>query len=284
MKARAFRDLARLNDDKLRSTVAKGLDSIAEHVAKLAADAAVLAEATRPRGARILSNLAEEEAGKFLLLLDVVRCPRKPQKRFSTHLGRCSEHLARRIYARACYWRPAKLGDLREYTNGERKSHYLDGPDGGEWIFRNALEREREEDLYVDYVAEEEGHRWASPRDYESVLGPLFPADSVPVRLVGALHDVGIASKKALGVVAEVWQAEDLTDDFGAMEGCELNREVLQKMADRGLLDEKPGAYPLIIGNWQLPMYDLELSRIDVKRADLDEERERRAEWAQGDW
>lgn len=96
----------------------------------------MLAEAKPPRGAWILDQLASEEAAKFLMLLDAASCPRELLK---GHLvRRFYDHLTRAIYVAACHWKPGSFREFRSYVERERQSHYLDGPNGLDWIYRNS--------------------------------------------------------------------------------------------------------------------------------------------------
>src|SRR6266511_1223259 len=151
MRARAARSLSTLSDAKLFQQLAMGMTLLAEHARTLERSVATLLEAKQIRGAAPLRALAEEEAAKFLILLDVARCPRKQGIR-SKQLDRFHNHLAKGIYARVTEIRPATYGEVRKYVNVLRLSHYLDGPNDVDWIFRNEIEAQREEGLYVDFI------------------------------------------------------------------------------------------------------------------------------------
>jgi hypothetical protein len=49
-----------------------------------------------------LKLFVEEEAAKFHILLDAVRCPREPADRFSRQLGYFNQHPVKGLYAE-CY-------------------------------------------------------------------------------------------------------------------------------------------------------------------------------------
>ena len=76
MKNRALKLIGQYRDDKLFDFLSEGLDHIFENVFLIETDAKQLAASEKFRGARILRLFAEEEAGKFLILLDIVRCKR----------------------------------------------------------------------------------------------------------------------------------------------------------------------------------------------------------------
>lgn len=119
--------------------IAEGLGLLAEHVATLRQDVIHLAEADRPRGRAVLAAQSEEEAAKALILLDLVRMDWRDHKAVSRQIGRFYNHLARCIYVDAVQMRPADFREVRERVDWLRQSHYLDGPNDVDWIFRNQL-------------------------------------------------------------------------------------------------------------------------------------------------
>ena len=76
---RAIKDLCQLPDARLFEEMATGIGHVVKVVGRLDAATHNLSEAGDHHAARILGNLAEEEAAKVLILLDAVRCPRKRQ-------------------------------------------------------------------------------------------------------------------------------------------------------------------------------------------------------------
>jgi hypothetical protein len=148
MRPKAIRDLVQLRDSALFEEIAKGLQLVAKNVARLSDGRRALAEASMAHAARVLGKMAEEEASKYFILLDAVRCPRQPQPRLVSHLGRFHDHLAKGLYAKACMYRPSSLGQLQEYLDLDRNDFYLDGFHGVEWVFRNDVTGGREDALY----------------------------------------------------------------------------------------------------------------------------------------
>ena len=76
----AIRELAGLNDADFFAAIAEGLGYIRESLSDLLAGLEAIPEENGPARA-VLHALANEEAGKALLLLDAVRCPRNPPRR-----------------------------------------------------------------------------------------------------------------------------------------------------------------------------------------------------------
>jgi AbiV family abortive infection protein len=101
-------------------SIADGLDSISEHCAALESAATLLDYSRHWRAATALRVIAEEEAGKFLILLDAVRCGRKRQKVFAEQLERSHDHLARELSVATVSIRPATFAELLSYLEGLR--------------------------------------------------------------------------------------------------------------------------------------------------------------------
>ena len=92
---RTIKDLVQLREPNFFETLAVGLQLLVEHVQRLWNGASVFRESHNSHAARVLTTVAEEEAAKVFILLDAVRCPRCPPKRFSRQLGYFNSHLGR---------------------------------------------------------------------------------------------------------------------------------------------------------------------------------------------
>lgn len=275
MRVRAIKDLSQLVDADFFAAVAEGLGLVRKNVGRLIDGATELSDAKHAHAARVLATIAEEEASKFLILLDAIRCPRQPHDRFTRQLARFNDHLAKGLYARACMMSPGSLGQLQEYIDHHRHEYYLDGPNDVDWIFRNEVAQGREGTLYVDYVANADQHSWSDPAQFEE----LFVSSPEPwsVRTARYLHDAGISTPDAVSVVAEVWRGSDINVTTHWSEIARLNRTTLEVLQTCELLNEQPAeAYSWIIEQWQFPMFDLDLSLIPVKLETL---RERQRNW-----
>jgi AbiV family abortive infection protein len=154
VRLRAIRNLSQLNDSELLSEVSEGLRLCVGNALRLWCDARRLRESRRPQGFEILRLFVEEEAAKFHILLDAVRCLRQPADRFARQLGYFNQHLAKGLYAEYYnFASPGGLAEVRRYMDRDRQALYLDGPNDVDWVFRNDILRKREESIYVDYVA-----------------------------------------------------------------------------------------------------------------------------------
>jgi hypothetical protein len=274
MQPRALKRLMQMPEPERLDAIAEGLGLLAEHVATLRRDVIHLAEADRPRGRAVLAAQSEEEAAKALILLDLVRMEWRDHKAVSRQIGRFYNHLARCIYVDAVQMRPADFREVRERVDWLRRSHYLDGPNDVDWIFRNQLIAEREDSLYVDYVHEEEGDRWTTPASKEGVD---FGVDTGVQDLVGALHRTGCTSRAGLEVVATAWAGQPIDDDTHWQDVVPVNRSIVEELAERGhaLTDATTDDARHVIGRWHFPLADIDLKEIEVPLAQLEANRAR---------
>lgn len=275
MKPRAFAQLAQLSDLDFLAAVAEGLGHIASWIDDLERWAARLADG-HAAGADVLRVIADEEAGKFLILVDAVRCPRTEPKTWSDHLKRCHDHVAKGIYAEVCRYRPPTYGELLDYIRPLRLSHYLDGPNDVDWIFRNQIEARREERLYVDYVSTDDGAQWWAPNPYDHVSIGSQP--SVAIEIVDALNRAGATSPNGLRIIADIWRPFHVAPETKYVELSDTITNTLEQLQSTGLAD---GLYDRaarrLIDQWPFPLHSADLSMVDV---DLDGLRERQRNWS----
>src|SRR5262245_51014056 len=100
---RAIRRLADLPNDRFLAEVSEGMAHIAANVARYISDHEALSAAGRSRGAEVLLALAQEEAAKYLILLDAVRCPKVGGRR-AVHLRTFYDHFSKAKYVEALVW------------------------------------------------------------------------------------------------------------------------------------------------------------------------------------
>jgi hypothetical protein len=277
MEPRMVHLLAGVPDDKLIHEVARGLTLIFEHVSQLQSSIETLCEEKQPRGVAAVRTIADEEAAKYLILVDAIRCPRKAQRQRAEQLRRCNDHLSKGIYAYIAGMSPADLGEIRRIAKGLRQSYYLDGPTDYDWIFRNSIEEQRERTLYVDYVRTDEGADWEAPDVHDDRIF-LYGDPSGVVRIVQALTHAGIASVDGLRVVAEVWRNFVPEAETHWQEVAPRNRLTLEMLQERDLVGDAftDRDAQVIVDEWTFPLHHEELS---VIRVNLDELRRRQKEW-----
>jgi AbiV family abortive infection protein len=282
MKTKAIKDLSQLSDKDLFEEIAEGLALVIENATRIEDDSIFLAESAHSRGCEILRSVAEEEAAKFLILLDAVRCDRSANSdNFSRQLGYFNEHLAKLIYAESSSFRLANFGEIRELIESMREEYYLDGPEGVEWIFPNRIIHERQKKMYVDYIESDGKHNWTSPeplRCFEKGNRIFCKLPTDVLKLVNALNEAGCTKPDALRVIGFKWRPVKMTDDFPIYKLRELNLETLEALEKNGLLGEQPQkVYTTIVNRWFFPLYSLNLR---VEKVDQSSLRNIQKEWA----
>ncbi|WP_419941204.1 AbiV family abortive infection protein [Candidatus Palauibacter sp.] len=261
---RAIADLVQLSDERFFEEISKGIGHVVGHADSLDALADRLADIGEHRGAGIVRALAEEEAAKVLILVDAVRCPLAEAANRSKTLSGFYNHLAKHIYAEACWWRSADFAEVKRAINRERRPYYLDGPNDVDWIFSNSAATDRERSIYVDYVqdiTEEDGeYDWFSPiaEDESWRYNQATPMSLVVAR---ALFRVGVTTPSGLSIVADVWRPFRPEPDTRFPELSRIIGETLDRVIENGLCSESdPG--PLVrtvIGHWPFPLWSLDL-------------------------
>lgn len=267
MRVRAIKDMSQLSDSAFFAEAAEGLGLVLANARRLYDSAIMLAEAKHHHGARVLEALSEEEASKYLILMDSVRCPRQPSGRFAYQLARFNDHLAKGLCARAYWMRPATLGQLQEYLDHYREEFHLDGPNDMDWVFRNEINRRREEVLYVDYVGHEDGHTWFHPGVYADYGGSTH-TEPMALQIAGLLHDVGMSTSGALATVADLWRSVEMLPEMSYLQLRKLNIDTLERLNSSSLLQEcNDSDCQKLIDRWQFPLYSLDLSliRVDIE-------------------
>jgi len=275
MKLKAIKDLAQSSDELLFKEVAHGLNLIIENARCLESDSIFLAEQGHARGCEILRRIAEEEAAKVLILLDAIRCDRKEQSTdFSRQLGYFNDHLAKLIYADCCSFRiRARFREIRTLIDQMRQRYYLEGPEGVEWIFPNAITHTREKNMYVDYIESEGIYSWISPKPIKIVEKTNIIFCRTPsnvLKLVTALDAAGFTKPDALRVIAFKWRPIKMSEDFPSHKRRELNWETLEDLEKNGLLQEQAQeVYAAIRDFWLFPLYSIDLRVKEVDQSSL---------------
>lgn len=272
MKHRAITDLQQLGKKDFIYQVATGLSLIHDHVVELQASSESLIQNGRFRAHRIIEAIVCEEAAKYLILLDAVRCPWKESALRSEQLSKFNEHLAKGVYAKACGWRPDRFGTLCSYVATELDEYYLDGPEGVDWIFRNRIISEREERCYVDYVEMDGEHQWISPdRSFMDELTSDSHSPAV-IRMITAAHCGGIADVASLMKFAEHWRAIEIGPETLYREFMNINfqfwESVWSEATPENLSEE---ARALLIHEFPFPMYSIRMKSNRIDRKSLEE-------------
>jgi hypothetical protein len=278
VKPRAFRRLAGVSTRDLIASLSDGLPMIAEHIQKLEDDAA----GASPRGVAAIRVISDDEAGKYLVLLDAVRCARRPGNVRSEQMRRAGDHLAKGVYARVAEMSPADFAEVVRYIDWLRQEYFLDGPNDVDWIFRNEIEAYREERLYVDLIADGDGVRWHTPEFWDDTTGMFSNDPSGAVQLVGALHRAGFETADGLRVIADVWEdfepklKTEKTKATHWQEVVGLIEETVRRLVETS--DHVPSDDDLrqIYQRWSFPLWGIDLAMIE---GDLRALRERQNNW-----
>ena len=210
--------------------ISEGLQLVAENVAALDLGIEALNETKTKRGSWVLASQADEEAAKALILLDFVRLDPRIQKTVARQLRCFHQHLARCIYVEMTEMSPADFREVRRIVESMRPSHYLDGPNDVDWIFRtNCL--------------------LSASGSYTSTLNPkitgcaglrpqrmLSSASVAPLsrirNLVRSFARLGLFSIAGLTLVAELWSDQEIDDDTRWTEIVALNCDLAKSLAD----------------------------------------------------
>lgn len=269
--------LANLPPDKRTAFISEGLPILLESARGLYAASQVISDMARESS--VLKGHAEEEAAKILILMDIVRCPRKLiASRIGTLMGWYYDHLSRLLYAEACQWRPVDLKELRKIIDQRRVTHYLEGG-MGEYIVPNDLIYQRETRLYADIEGLDDGTlQWVAPN------GSIRLFDSVPNALVvaEALSAIGAFSIKGINAVSAVWDEVDFQDDTSCHESDRLIQAMLERLIEEQLVTDAASDDHVghLYGRWQMPLYALDMKAKAVERSALEAEQERML-WAE---
>ncbi|MFI1996306.1 AbiV family abortive infection protein [Actinoplanes sp. NPDC020271] len=267
MKPRRLAAILEMPYSRRLDIIAEGLELLAINVRRLAADAKYLEDLDRPRGAKVIGTFAIEEAAKVLILLDLVRLDDNDHAGQSKQVKRFYQHLARCLYATAYSGSPASLGEVRVRVDQARRSHYLDGPNDVDWIFRNEVLAEREDALYVDLVDGEDGLMWSSPSTDGEIafLSPRLPT------LVASLRATGITSRQGLSAVRDVWSGASLLDDPRWGDLAALNHRVLNRAWELELpsADVTQDDVNAVYNYWIFPLTSLDMSEVKVDIVEL---------------
>lgn len=214
-----------------------------------------------PREEDVLVSLADEEAAKVLILMDIVRCP---PAQVNQNIGKLIhwfyDHLARLIYAKATSWKPMSVHQLQHYLETECKEHTLEGF-AGEYILPGGPVHERESALYADIQSYDNGElAWHEPRTRPSLFGP---EKSEALRLANAMQRLGMLSLDGLRIIASVWSGTRFTGEQTPLAAKALTQATLKQLEAAGLIPDSANDDDVITlqDRWQLPMYELQITR-----------------------
>lgn len=266
------RALANLQQARQLDIIAEGLPILIESADNLLAASKALDP--HDRAATILNGHASEELAKVLILMDIVRCPPKLRsQRVGSMMTWFYDHLARLIYSDAQRWKPTDVRELQAYVDQHRKSHCVEG-DVGEYIMPNWTTWSRESLLYADIVSYEDGELiWHSPQ----AIMPSF-GDPGPWQVCTALRGTGALTRNGLDIVSSIWSQTDFKDSQHWNDTQRLTHEMLLGLEKAKLITEAAhqGQLRSLYDHWQLPMYRIDFTRLELPLEDLRAEQQTR--------
>jgi AbiV family abortive infection protein len=266
MRTRQFKQLAGMSPSARIECTAIGLRHIAENVVRHTLQADECASSGAFQVARLAQQIAREEAGKFLVLIDAFRGPGTSQATMSRQFERAGQHLAKLIYAQVADYSIASQGELLGAVERHRRQLHLDGPNGFDWIFSNELISEREGALYVDLVEHEGGLDWLAPDP--GTWGSLVPRCR-SVDLVIAIESMGFATEQGLRVLPDAWDGFDPLVDSHCTDWAKRTEAAAESAGFAGHAQA-----PFVIDRWPMPMVEIDVAEVKVAVADLQAKRE----------
>ena len=274
----AIFDLNGYPDEKLFDVISEGATEIMNNAVELDKAAGRLHGAGEQRASDILRGLAEEEAAKVLILLDVVRCPTDSGFGRRT-LGYFLDHLAKRVYAlTSSFPNVLTFAEVCELARFECRPFFLDGPNGVDWIFSNTIKSHREGSMYVDYVRDITGDDancfWNSPVDMEDGDWPYESSDAV--NLGQALVDVGVTTRQGLALVAELWRGFHIDEATDRADLRYLIAQTLERLCDEGCEPHDGRSPNLVLTSWSFPLWPLDIAALRKEGESVTELRQHR--------
>ncbi len=274
MRTRQFQQLAGLPKTLRSELVVEGLLAIEANIAAISGEMDACNKTDSFRAARMLYNIAREEAGKFLVLIDVYRSPDSHQALRSRQFRRAGDHLSKLVYAQIADYSIASQNELLSAVSSHRQQLYLDGPNDYDFIYKNQLLMERENAFYVDLVDFEGELKWWLPYDLE--FHHLAPTS---VRLVHALVASGFASTAGLEALSVAWAGFDPHENTHCAAWHARTAEALSRLPEREHDDEQCHvASWLVKDRWPMPMVEFDVEEVNVETETLITEREARYE------
>lgn len=261
MIPRRLDHLVSLSNDERFPILGEGLEKLGERVTHLAASIKNLQDADDVVAAAALDVICTEEAAKVLILLDLARCMH-PQKPFTRGCKYFYSHLARGIYAHVHEGNPVDFAEIERYVAALRPSHYLDGPNDADWIFRNDILRGRESALYVDFEESQPGEFEWSGADQESlyVTGRL-------TSLVLALRVSGVLSEAGARAAAKTWRNARFDGstrwEFARNRALHVLAEVAPQEHEEIPMELRE-AWHTVMNKWTFPVIQLDLTLDEV--------------------
>lgn len=273
MKVKYIKKLCQISIDERIKAISKGLDLLIENVISIKKSSNRIQKVETARGYKILRQISEEEAAKFLILIDYIRCSGKHSKWQSRQLEYFYDHFVRCLYLEYCVTRPATWKEVCDWVEMNRQSKYLNGPLGIEWIFRNRLIDKRECEIYVDYIEMDNKSKWRSPKEYEDIVFKPWELKSDITHLIILMWKCGFTKYEALKEIKDEWENFNLKSNTPWGEIKTKNLNTIEKLSAKGIIPEGINKNKIneIVDRWYFPLYSLDLKEKEVNEKELKE-------------
>lgn len=268
-QARRLHHIFDLKRQERLTVIGDGLEHLGAHIEQLMWSIEHLLKGGQKSAAGTLQAICLEESAKVLILLDIART--HDQRTARKGCDYFYSHLPRLIYANVHASNPADFGEIERYLTWLRPSHYLDGPNDVDWIWRNNLLRTRENALYVDYEETDDGYMWTGGDPDQ------FYVDTAAALLVLAMKHAGLLTEKGARATAAVWKGA-VFDSGTRWEFCrDKARDVLAAAlpSDTVPSESLPSDVRLILEKWTFPLLSLDLKEEPVSMETLKERQDR---------
>lgn len=270
MKARSLSLIHQLNYEEQLAEISLGMETIAENAFNLDACTTAIRSETNKRGCRVLKYLTEEESAKVLILMDYVRLPQYEGEIGRRQLKYFYDHFVRCLYAQAYNAEnPANWAEVCTWVEKETPSHYLNGPNNDDWLYRNDLVQRRETALYVDCVALDNDRRWLGPRQMDVV--PDWKVPPLITLLLRSLSSLGLFRIEMLRYIHDVWRSVTMTAEFPRSRIKEINSSVVEKALSLQphRSEQRNKDASIVIDLWSFPLSSLELGLVHTNESQL---------------
>lgn len=261
MKTRQFHRLAYEKPRRRWQMLSEGLELIAASIEALLAEIHQANSAGAYRAGRLACNVAREEAGKFLVLIDAARDPNLTQEGLSKQLARAGSHLEKLIYAQMADYSIASSIEMRGAIALHRDELHLDGPNDFDWVFPNELIAQRESAMYVDLVDSEDTLGWSAP------IPPYSDQPERSTHLAIAIWRAGLTTLEGLSALGDAWDSFDHDTPTTATEWIARTSAAVKALP--GSIRSDRDSEDFAAYWWPMPLTRLDVSMNRVKLADI---------------
>jgi hypothetical protein len=126
---------------------------------------------------------------------------------------------------------------------------------------------------------EEENIHWNDPVGPSASMGtlPFFDHPPAIVSLIISMSRIGLLTVEGLKAIEETWGKVDFMDMDGAVLARDLSHQTLVELEKSGRIpqDAHPNDVWQVKDAWPFPMWNMDLKKLDVPLAEIEEDRDR---------